>query len=105
MIDRLVYIIQQCPTVALQAIQFAHGQVGNLKDPNLFLNLYDAYERASVAVPEEHLPPWSEIMKLDQTFVEELNRKNLDQKTRLEVELKTYASNMIKESVRVSYVA
>lgn len=68
----------------------------------MFTSLYYAYEQATVrAGADDPLPSWGEISRYDGAYIEELNRKNLEDKTKLEVELKTYTSNMIKESIRV----
>lgn len=102
MVDRLIYIIQQCPSIAQQALHLALTNVKTLRDPGLFSNLYQAYEVAvAAAAPGEYLPSWSDLSTLDQAFVEELSRRNMEDKVKLEVELKTYTSNMIKESIRV----
>ena len=42
------------------------------------------------------------ILKADP--IEEMTKKNQEEKSKLEVELKTYTSNMIKESILVSGV-
>jgi COP9 signalosome complex subunit 1 len=43
-----------------------------------------------------------EIAQLDTKWVDEVTNKNTSEKVKLEVELKTYMNNMIKESIRVS---
>lgn len=50
------------------------------------------------------LPNALEIAQLDTKWVDEITNKNMSEKVRLEVELKTYMNNMIKESIRVSYM-
>ena len=40
-------------------------------------------------------------MVVDTAWVEEVTKKNVAERTKLEVELKTYTNNMIKESIRV----
>lgn len=40
-------------------------------------------------------------MEVDTAWIEEVSKKNVVERTKLEVELKTYTNNMIKESIRV----
>lgn len=47
------------------------------------------------------LPEVSEVAQLDPNWVEDTTKRNQTEKMKLEVELKTYANNMIKESQRV----
>lgn len=48
------------------------------------------------------LPNPLEIAQLDTKWVDEVTAKNQSDRVKLEVELKTYTNNMIKESIRVS---
>ncbi len=74
-----------------------------MRDTTLYQNLLYAYEQAvAVAGTGNPLPAWNELTPFDQSWVDETNRKNSEEKIKLEVELKTYTSNMIKESIRVS---
>lgn len=41
---------------------------------------------------------------MDQKWVDETNMRNQGERSKLEVELKTYSSNMIKESIRVRII-
>lgn len=101
--ERLIHIIQQCPAIALQALNLALPTMETMRDPNLLGQLYTAYESAIASgATQESLPPWSEVTQLDSAYLDELHQKNQEEKTKLEVELKTYTSNMIKESIRVS---
>ena len=43
-------------------------------------------------------------MVVDTAWVEEATKKNVAERTKLEVELKTYTNNMIKESIRVRFL-
>lgn len=45
-----------------------------------------------------------EIPPLDTKWVEETVSKNQSERVKLEVELKTYTNNMIKESIRVRFM-
>ncbi|KAF7986122.1 hypothetical protein HWV62_41567, partial [Athelia sp. TMB] len=72
----------------------------NLRDPSLYAQAVSAYE----ALPADtNLPPVEEVVELDSKWVEEIMKKNTAEKTKLEVELKTYANNMIKESQRMGH--
>jgi len=47
------------------------------------------------------LPRPTAIGKIDGRWIDEVGAKNQAERTKLEVELKTYTNNMIKESIRV----
>lgn len=96
--DRLVYIVNICPPLAVPALQLAAQHIFKTRDVDLYRNTVSAYDAVAV---NAQLPPGAEVAPLDQAWYEEWSSKNLAEKTRLEVELKTYTSNMIKESVRV----
>ncbi|KAG2102182.1 26S proteasome subunit RPN7-domain-containing protein [Suillus cothurnatus] len=94
--DRLVHIISTCPTLAPQALKQAFAQIEELRDPTLYQTAMNAYD--SVAdLPEVQLPPTSELCSVNTVWCEEAER------TKLEVELKTYSNNMIKESIRMGH--
>lgn len=71
----------------------------HLRDPSLYQRAIDMY--AAAQKHREDLPPHAEVASVDPTWVEKTTTRNNADKTKLEVELKTYASNMIKESIRV----
>ena len=96
--DRLVYIINICPALAVPALQLAVQHIFKTRDVDLYRNTASIYDGVAVSV---QLPPAAEVAPLDQAWYEEWSSKNLSERTRLEVELKTYTSNMIKESIRV----
>ncbi|KAI0088210.1 G protein pathway suppressor 1 [Irpex rosettiformis] len=102
-VDRLSWIIQQCPTLAPQALQIAMVHVPRLRDPNIATMLLHAYEQAVASGVQENMPSFVELSKVDQTWIDELNRRNSEDRVKLEVELKTYSSNMIKESIRMAH--
>lgn len=52
-----------------------------------------------------NLPNPLEIAQLDAKWVDEVAARNQSEKVKLEVELKTYTNNTIKESIRVSCYA
>lgn len=67
----------------------------------MLLGLFHACEQATSSGLLDGSSQWNEPTKWDLGAVDDLNRRNQEDKTRLEVELKTYTSNMIKESIRV----
>jgi hypothetical protein len=97
-VDRLVYIINICPPLAVPALQLAAQHIFKTRDVDLYRNTASAYD---VVAANAQLPPAAEVAPLDQAWYDEWTSKNLAERTRLEVELKTYTSNMIKESIRV----
>jgi COP9 signalosome complex subunit 1 len=99
-IDRLMHIVALCPTLAPQAFQLACRYIHQGRDPSLFQSIISVYESTSASVNGQ-LPPWQELVPLDVKWQEETNQKNQAERTKLEVELKTYTNNMIKESIRV----
>ena len=96
--DRLVYIINICPPLAVPALQLAVQHIFKTRDVDLYRYTAGAYDVVAV---NAQLPPAAEVAPLDQAWYDEWSAKNLAERTRLEVELKTYTSNMIKESIRV----
>ncbi|KAI0826182.1 PCI-domain-containing protein [Irpex lacteus] len=100
-VDRLTWIIQQSPSIAPQALQIAMVHVPQLRDGNVVTALHYAYEQA--AAGQDEFPPFEELTKVDQAWLDELARRNNEDRVKLEVELKTYTSNMIKESIRMAY--
>lgn len=99
-VERLVHITAACPAVAVQALQLALDQVFKMRDTNLYFSVRSAYEQCQ-GNSQGQLPPITEIAPLDQKWIDETAAKNAAEKNKLEVELKTYSSNMIKESIRV----
>ncbi|KAH7920716.1 PCI-domain-containing protein [Leucogyrophana mollusca] len=101
-VDRLLHIIPLCPAVAPHALKLAVTHIHSLRDPNLYQAAIAAYEFAAAA-PDADLPPVAEVCLIDTTWLEETARKNQAERTKLEVELKTYSNNMIKESIRMGH--
>ena len=97
--DRLVYIINLCPTLAVPALQLAAQHIFKTRDVDLYRSAASIYDGVAA---NAQLPPAAEVAPLDQAWYDEWSSKNFSERTRLEVELKTYTSNMIKESIRVS---
>ncbi|OSX58352.1 hypothetical protein POSPLADRAFT_1154048 [Postia placenta MAD-698-R-SB12] len=101
-VERLVHITAACPAVAVQALQLALDQVFKMRDTNLYFSVRSAYEQCQ-GNSQGQLPPITEIAPLDQKWIDETAAKNAAEKNKLEVELKTYSSNMIKESIRMAH--
>jgi COP9 signalosome complex subunit 1 len=94
-IKRLQFIAGSCPSLAPQALGRALHYTLEGKDTTLYHNVLAQYN--SVADPQE-------IKELDAEWVEKTSTKAQAEKDKLEVELKMYTGNMIKESIRVSLV-
>jgi COP9 signalosome complex subunit 1 len=94
-IKRLQFIAGSCPSLAPQALAKALDYTLEGKDTTLYQNVFAQYN--SVANPQE-------IKDLDAEWVEKTSNKAQTEKDKLEVELKMYTGNMIKESIRVSLV-
>ena len=89
-----------CPLLAPQAFQLAIREAQKGRDTSLYRSIFAAYDRVHADAADE-IPDGSSIATIDQKWIEETNAKNQGERTKLEVELKTYSSNMIKESIRV----
>ena len=89
-----------CPTLAPQALQLATKEALKGRDTSLYRSIFATYERIYADASDE-LPEPSSIAQLDPRWIEDMTTKNAAERTKLEVELKTYSSNMIKESIRV----
>ncbi|KAI0767344.1 PCI-domain-containing protein [Fomes fomentarius] len=101
-VERLLHIMSICPTLAPQALQLAAKEALNGRDTALYHSIYLAYDRVHNEKSDE-IPDSSAVLAQDARWIEETNAKNQAEKTKLEVELKTYSSNMIKESIRMAH--
>jgi hypothetical protein len=99
-VDRLIHIIATCPSIAPQAFQLAVKQIEDLRDPSLYTSALSTYEQLPT-ITDAPLPAATDVAHLDPKWIEETTKRNSVEKTKLEVELKNYANNMIKESQRV----
>ncbi|KAI0357031.1 G protein pathway suppressor 1 [Trametes cingulata] len=91
-----------CPTLAPQALQLAVAEAMKGRDTIQYSAIFMAYERAYAEAGDE-IPEPSAFATQDQRWIDETNLKNMAERTKLEVELKTYSSNMIKESIRMAH--
>jgi COP9 signalosome complex subunit 1 len=86
----------------VEAFQLAVQLIHQSRDPALYQQVLSTYEHVS-AHPDlpVKLPNPMQIAQLDTKWSDEMMAKNAAEKVKLEVELKTYTNNMIKESIRV----
>ncbi|KAF9045267.1 G protein pathway suppressor 1 [Panaeolus papilionaceus] len=101
-IDRLIHVMHICPSIAAEAYQLCVQHIHQSRDPSLYSLLFQTYE-AAASTQGVSLPPMGELSQLDTKWVDETVAKNQADKTKLEVELKTYTNNMIKESIRMAH--
>jgi len=99
-IDRLIHIMMICPTIAPEAFQLCVQQIHQSREPALYQNLLQAYEQLATS-SDLPLPNMMDLAQLDTKWADEIMAKNQTDRMKLEVELKTYSNNMIKESIRV----
>jgi COP9 signalosome complex subunit 1 len=105
--DRLIHIISLSPSVAPQAFKKAlqHLTVPTQRDIEYYKTILAAYEVVS-SRPDVRLPPLEELLPDDtpyRAWMEETNERNNAERRKLEVELKTYTGNVLKESIRMAY--
>ncbi|KAJ6613626.1 G protein pathway suppressor 1 [Mycena sp. CBHHK59/15] len=101
-VDRLVHIISTCPTLGPEAFQVAVQHIHQSRDPSLYQHLLSAYDQVSSA-SDTPLPNSMDLASLDTRWADETMAKNQAERSKLEVELKTYSNNMIKESIRMGH--
>ncbi|KAI0299370.1 G protein pathway suppressor 1 [Multifurca ochricompacta] len=106
-LDRLINTISLSPTLAPQALTRSLQLLVEpaQRDTDLYKTILSAYEGAS-SRPGYNLPSLDELLP-DHTpyldWIEETNERNSAERRKLEVELKTYTGNMIKESIRMAH--
>ncbi|TRM67147.1 G protein pathway suppressor 1 [Schizophyllum amplum] len=101
-IYRLVHIISNCPALAPDAFSLVVQHIHQSREPQLYQQALNAYEHAA-ANSDVPLPNPTEIATLDAKWIDEINSKNAAERVKLEVELKSYTNNMIKESIRMAH--
>jgi len=105
--DRLIHIISLSPTLAPQAFKRALQLLtaSTQRDTEYYkviLGTYDSVAtRQGIRIPplEELLPDHTPFL----TWIEQTNERNNAERKKLEVELKTYTGNVLKESIRMAY--
>lgn len=105
--DRLIHIISLSPSLAPQAFKRAFQllTVSTQRDTEYYKTILGTYENVS-SRPGVRLPPVEELLPDHSPYlawIEETNERNNAERRKLEVELKTYTGNMIKESIRMAY--
>ncbi|GJJ14718.1 hypothetical protein Clacol_008985 [Clathrus columnatus] len=92
-IHRLLHIAKHAPTLAPSALQLAIQYILQTSNTTLYVSTLQEYN----SLPSvEHIP-------VQQKWLDSTNAKNSSEKNRLDVELKQYTSNLIKESIRMGY--
>jgi COP9 signalosome complex subunit 1 len=97
-VDRLIHVIHTCPSLASHALRLATSHIYQLRDVNLYHAMAAAYDSVQA---EAGLPPSAEVAPLDTKWLEQTTKRNKEDRSRLESELKNYTNTMIKESIRV----
>jgi hypothetical protein len=90
-INRLQFIAQVAPSLAIQALTIASRHVKSGRDISLYQAILTQLATAT-----------SQDIELDRAWIDKTTAQNATDKDKLETELKMYTGNMIKESVRVS---
>ncbi|KAH9162359.1 26S proteasome subunit RPN7-domain-containing protein [Lactarius sanguifluus] len=106
-LDRLIYIIMHSPALAPQALNRSLQLLTapSQRDTGLYEVILSAY-KTTATQPGVGLPPLEELVPDPTpylTWIEETNERNSADRRKLEVELKTYTGNMIKESIRMAH--
>ncbi len=105
--DRLINIISLSPSLAPQAFRRALRLLTapTQRDTEYYKAILTPYEGVS-SRPGARIPPLEELLP-DHTpylaWIEETNERNNAERRKLEVELKTYIGNVLKESIRMAY--
>jgi COP9 signalosome complex subunit 1 len=95
-----VQIITTCPSIAPEALHLAVQHIHQSRDPSLYQLVLSAYDQLD-SLTDLQLPNSMQLASLDTRWADETMSKNQAERVKLEVELKTYSNNMIKESIRV----
>jgi len=101
-VDRLIHIMIHCPSIAPEAFQICVQHIHQSRDPSLYQHLLTAYEQLTNST-DLNLPNMMDLAELDVKWADETLAKNQADRVKLEVELKTYSNNMIKESIRMAH--
>ncbi|OBZ76758.1 COP9 signalosome complex subunit 1b, partial [Grifola frondosa] len=94
------YIVMSYHRIA--SIATRHQELLHLRDLTLYHSVFSTYEQ-TYSKSNGELPSVADIVTTDQKWVDETGTKNFAERSKLEVELKTYSSNMIKESIRMAH--
>ncbi|KAF9006986.1 G protein pathway suppressor 1 [Cyathus striatus] len=103
-IERLIHITAIAPSIATETYQLAIQHIHQSRDPSLYQYLLQAYELVlSNSGEGSGLPDLQNVPQLDTKWADETITRNQAERMKLEVELKTYSNNMIKESIRMAH--
>ncbi|KAI0795680.1 26S proteasome subunit RPN7-domain-containing protein [Abortiporus biennis] len=104
-IDKIIFLLPLCPSIAPSAFRRAIELLQHTRDPTIYTHLVNEYDKAQSLAQSlgSPIPAHLDVAPLDSKWIEETLAKNQADKTKLEVELKTYSSNMIKESIRMAH--
>lgn len=91
-IKRLRFIADECEQLAPRALQLAVELLTHTRDIALYQATVQDFNSR---------PGTRDVIPQDTEWVENTSKSNTREKDKLETELKTYSSNMIKESIRV----
>ncbi|KAL5478528.1 hypothetical protein ACEPAI_2712 [Sanghuangporus weigelae] len=94
-ISRLLYILEVCPSLKEAAFRLVEQRIKAGSDVSV-------YQRALILYTGR-LPDGTPNEDVDMDWIEKTNASNTSERNKLEVELKTYTSNMIKESIRMAH--
>lgn len=95
-IVNLQHVISHCPQLAGPALKLsARIYRESTRDTSGYISTIHAYHNLDISQQDGTLSG-------DSAWVEEMELRNAKEKNKLEAELRTYSSNMIKESIRVS---
>jgi COP9 signalosome complex subunit 1 len=103
----MVHIMNVSPQIAAHAATLAAREIPRTRNPALYGMVQQAYDvsRAMAASLGTEHPPTPEVVVVDSAWVDSVTARNNAERQKLEVELKGYTTNMIKESIRVRAVA
>lgn len=100
---RLIYIIDHCPSLRMEALKMAISYVMTTYNVNLYQVLHQklAEVTSSMNVPDVAAPSTSQdIPVIDNLWMETRSKKAALKLEKLDNDLKNYKSNSIKESIR-----
>ncbi|XP_057672464.1 COP9 signalosome complex subunit 1 isoform X1 [Diorhabda carinulata] len=100
---RLIYIIDHCPSLKLEALKIAIAYVTDTYNVNLYQVLHQKLAEITTAlnVPDVAAPSTSQdIPAIDNMWMETKSKKAAFKLEKLDNDLKNYKSNSIKESIR-----
>ncbi|ETS76047.1 hypothetical protein PFICI_12991 [Pestalotiopsis fici W106-1] len=92
--DRLLLIGQSSVPLGLDALKAAIVEAKNGRDTQQYRNAWEAIRAAAPGEPEA---------QFDQAWLDKTTKLNKAETSRLEVELKQYKNNLVRESIRIGY--